>query len=104
MTKVHSNKQSKSKVKKADSQIVVNQQQHTIMGSSILDDQSILTYEGNAFAVCKHTTDLFEDGQLRKLIDLSQASENKAQVAVKNKQEDYQVVGMDEQVQLNPQF
>ena len=51
-------------------QRVVSQSQHQILASSIIDDQSILTYEGNAFAVCKHVSDLFEDGQVRKMINL----------------------------------
>jgi len=61
----------KSKVKKADSVITLNVKQHEIIRSAIIDDRRIETIQGTAFTMSKHVVELFEEGLIRKQIDLA---------------------------------
>jgi hypothetical protein len=71
--------------------------QHVIMCANIVDERTICTVEGSAFAMSKHIIDLFEDSNIKKTIDLTNANSQQQQTVIKNNaQENYQVVGMDE--------
>ena len=75
------------------------------MCSNIIDERTICTVEGSAFAMSKHMIDLFEDSNIKKNIDLTNTNSEQQQAVKKNNdQENYQVVGMDEARQINPSF
>mmetsp|Transcript_952 Transcript_952/g.1685 ORF Transcript_952/g.1685 Transcript_952/m.1685 type:complete len:531 (+) Transcript_952:472-2064(+) len=103
-----SHKQSQSKVKRADSQIVLEDKSHEFLGASFLSDTVFSLIHGNMFSMLQQKVLLFDKDaskpQIRSQISISNNLEQVNGQAKKKagKQDDYEVVGIDTMQDIKP--
>ena len=101
MAKLKKGGQSKSKVKKADCLISLEENNHEIIVSKIINDHSVQVIYGNMFSIIKREIELFEEQKnvgpkIIATISLGDTGDKQITQKKKGQNEEYQVTGVED--------